>query len=199
MNFYQEVPGTKPWHFPPTWQFPEKWEPEDPQPQPIAIVGEPDDPQLQPIGEPMPEKINAAAADGSPCMTPDVAESDGVGDAAHGEVELRVPRSPLGRQAARVAAVASAAAADHVAALVHDDHRRVVGILQKCSGNQKPRLKTIQGNLKPLSEMISHANLNGVFIMCRLCSTGLIGLCDYHVTIINSQGRVTKYNKSQNL
>ena len=26
MSFYQEVPGTMPWHFPPTWQFPQQIE-----------------------------------------------------------------------------------------------------------------------------------------------------------------------------
>ena len=77
------------------------------------------------------DSLTSAVLEAEVGEPPDVAESDGVGDAAHGEVELRVPRSPLGRQAARVAAVAPSAAADQVAALVHDDHRRVVGILQK--------------------------------------------------------------------
>ena len=73
------------------------------------------------------DSLTSAVLEAEVGEPPDVAESDGVGDAAHGEVELRVPRSPLGRQAARVATVA---AADQVAALVHDDHRRVVGILK---------------------------------------------------------------------
>ena len=70
------------------------------------------------------DSLTASVLEAEVGEPPDVAEADGVGDAAHGEVELGVPDAPLGRQAARVATVASA---DHVAALVQGDDRRVVG------------------------------------------------------------------------